>query len=119
MLIRSRENREGGERNGRLIKLTYKNVLTIFLSGEVQEYYVRDKILNETRIESKKIVEKYTIKKKSDPYQRIGEELNLLKISKFSRMRHTTFYRIFLRVSGENAERYKQDSSSNHIFIPA
>lgn len=39
MLIKSRENRgEGGERNGRLIKLTYKNVLTIFLSGEVQEY---------------------------------------------------------------------------------
>lgn len=61
MLIRSRENREGGERNGRLIKLTYKNVPTIFLSGEVQEYYERDKILNETRIESEKIVEKYTI----------------------------------------------------------
>lgn len=54
MLIKSRENREGGERNGRLIKLTYKNVLTIFLSGEVQEYYERDKIPNETRIESKK-----------------------------------------------------------------
>lgn len=64
MLIKSRENREGGERNGRLIKLTYKNVLTIFLSGKVQEYYERDKIPNETRIESKKNCRKiYNFKK--------------------------------------------------------
>jgi len=45
-------------------------------------------------------------------------DLNSKSFQIFASASHA-IYRIFLQISGENTEQYRQDSSSSHIFIPA